>query len=87
MNNLPEEIILHILNNLKNTIDVINFSLSNKFYRNLVLKNKESFNCIIKLNDKFINELDKLIIIGKIKLEIKYKNIINVSMIKNFKEV
>jgi len=65
MNNLPEEIILHILNYLEDTIDVINFSLSNKFYRNLILKNKDNFNCVSELDNDYIDEIDKLNIIGK----------------------
>jgi len=53
MNILPEEIILHILNNLNYTIDVINFSLTCKYYRNIIIKNKEEFRCTTTFNKIF----------------------------------
>jgi len=71
----------------KNTIDVINFSMSNKFYRNLILQNKQIFNCISKFNNKYINEIDKLNIIGKLKVDLYNSDIIDVSMLGNVKKL
>jgi len=80
MNTLPEEIICHILNNLKNTVDVINFSLSCRKYRKFVLQNKDIFDCVSTFNNKFDDEIDKLNIIGKLRI-INPKNLINIENI------
>ena len=93
MNNLPDEIICYILNYLLNTVDVINFSVTNKYNRKIVLQNKDMFNCVCTINKKFIDQIDQLDIIGKIKIKddnelyLKNLNITNICMLSNNNEL